>query len=286
LKYGYIQLKPRSLISIIVFIVIFLGLIFYYFQYAKGQAIKESNFKYGSNQKQALDIYTPKDQSRKKLPVIIYAHGGGWRGGDKTNVSEKPDFFTRKGYAFVSVNYRLYPEARYEEMANDVSDAIKWVYDNANKYHFDETKITLMGHSAGGHLMMLVAANPGYLSHVGLSAKNIHSVVNIEGPLDLPSFINRFGTYKKVFGKDQKAWEIASPVTYAATKNLPPMLLIAQGKMSVEPFMSTAKKAGNTVEYFQVNTLSHSQSTQFLGTSHNEEAANMTKAVVEFLKKY
>jgi hypothetical protein len=114
----------------------------------------------------------------------------------------------------------------------------------------------------------------------------IHSIVNIEGPLDLPSFIKKFGSYKKVFGNHQKVWEEASPVTYAANKNLPPMFLIAHGKNLVEPFMATTKKAGNTVEYFEAKTLSHSQLTQLLGTSNTEEAANMTNAVVDFFKQY
>jgi len=282
---GKIQLKLRLLLSFIVVLMTFLGSTFYYFHLVHGQEMEKSNLKYGSNPKQVLDVYTPKVQNSEKLPVIIYAHGGGWNGGDKTNVSAKPDFFTKKGYAFVSINYRLSPDATYEEMANDVSHAIKWVYENANKYHFDRTKINLMGHSSGGHLIMLIATNPDYLNQEGLSSQTIHSIINIEGPLNLPSFIKRFGSYKKVFGNDQEVWEKASPSTYAANKNLPPIFLIAHGKNSVEPFMSTAIRAGNTVEYFEAKTLSHSQLTQLLGTSYTAEAANMTNAVVKFLKK-
>ncbi|MFC7395185.1 alpha/beta hydrolase fold domain-containing protein [Scopulibacillus cellulosilyticus] len=290
---GNIHLKQRLLISFIVFLILVLGSAFYYFQHssrqevsASGQDVKESNLKYGSNPKQTLDLYTRKVQSGKKLPVIIYAHGGGWRGGDKTNVSAKPEFFTKKGYAFISINYRLSPEATCKEMENNVSNSIKWVYDNVNKYHFDRTKINLMGHSAGGHLMMLVAANPNYLNNVGLSSKTINSVVNIEGPLDLTDFIKKFGSYKKVFGNDQKVWEEASPFTYAANKNLPPMFLIDNVINTSEIFMDKTKKAGNTVEDFKAKTLSHSQSTQLLGTSRTEEAAKMTNDVVKFLKKY
>jgi acetyl esterase/lipase len=282
---GKIHLKLKLLISFFVFLIVFLGISIYHYRHVYGQS-KKSNLTYGSNSKQALDLYTPKVQNGEKLPVIIYAHGGGWSGGDKNNVDAKPTFFTKKGYAFVSINYRLSPDATYEEMANDVSNAIKWVYENANEYHFDRTKINLMGHSAGGHLIMLVAADPAYLNKVGLSPRMIHSIVNIEGPLDLPSFIKRFGRYKKVFGNHQKVWEEASPITYAANKNLPPMFLISHGKNSVEPFIYTTIKAGNTVQYFEAKTLSHSQLTQLLGTSKTEEAANMTNAVVKFLKQY
>ncbi|KYD08113.1 alpha/beta hydrolase [Heyndrickxia sporothermodurans] len=283
MEIGNKQLKPKLLISFIIFLIVVLGLTFYFYQHVNGQGNKESNLKYGSNRKQTLDLFTPKVQNGEKLPVIIYAHGGGWSGGDKSNVSAKPDFFAEKGYAFISINYRLSPKATYEEMANDVTNAIKWVYDNADNYQFDRSKINLMGHSAGGHLIMLVASNPNYLNNVGLSPKVINSVVNIEGPLDLTDFISRIGSYKKVFGKDQKVWEEASPITYAASKNLPPMFLIDHGSNSIKKFMDTTKLAGNTVGYFQARTLSHSELTELLGTFKTEEATIMTNAVFKFL---
>ncbi|MGW8784670.1 alpha/beta hydrolase fold domain-containing protein [Heyndrickxia sporothermodurans] len=285
MKKGKIQLKPR-LLSFNVFCILILGTAFYYFQHASGQEVKESNLKYGNNPKQTLDIYTPKNQNGENLPVIIYAHGGGWRGGDKKSVSDKPNFFTENGYAFISINYRLSPEASYREMANDVSNAIKWVYDNADNYHFDRTKINLIGHSAGAHLILLVVTNPHYLSNVGLSYKLINSVVGIEGPLDLTDFIKRFGTYKKVFGNDQKVWEKASPITYASNKDLPPTLLIDHGNNGIGKFLDTTKKSGNKVASFKARTLSHSELTELLGTSKNEEATNMTNAVIKFLEKY
>lgn len=285
MKIGNKQLQPKLLLSIVIFLIVVIGITFYFFQHVSGQEVKESNLKYGNNRMQTLDLFTPKVRNGEKIPVIIYAHGGGWGGGDKSNVSAKPDFFTKKGYSFISINYRLFPKATYEEMANDITNAIKWVYDKANHYQFDRTKINLMGHSAGGHLIMLVASNPTYLNKVGLSPEIINSVVNIEGPLDLTDFINRFGRYKKVFGNDQEVWKKASPISYAANKNLPPMFLIDHGNHSIERFMDTTTKADNTVANFKARSLSHSELTQLLGTTKTEEATNMTNAVFEFLKR-
>lgn len=281
-----IHLKPRLYISFIVFLLAVLGSSFYYFHHASGEGLKEVNLKYGNDAKQTLDLYMPKAQNGGKLPVIIYAHGGGWSGGDKTNVDEKPAFFTNKGYVFISINHRLSPKATYEEMANDMASAVKWVYSNANQYHIDTAKVNLMGHSSGGHLMMLIATNPVYLNNVGLSPKSINSIVNIEGPLDLTDFIRRMGGYKKIFGNDQKVWAEASPVTYAGNKNLPPMFLIARGEKSIASFLDKTKIAGNTVDFFNAKTLSHSQSTSYLGTAKTKEAADMTNAVTAFLKPY
>ncbi|HDR4563300.1 alpha/beta hydrolase [Bacillus cereus] len=286
MKTKKIQLNPRLLLSLFIFVISILGAKFYYFHHTGRQEPKVLNIKYGSNRMQTLNIYAPKVQSEEKLPVIIYVHGGGWKGGDKINVSEKPNFFNEKGYAFISVNYRLSPEVNYEEMTSDISNAIKWVYDNADNHHLDCTQINLMGHSAGGHLIMLIATNPKYLNNVGLSSKVIRSTVNIDGPLDLVSFIGKFERYNKVFGTDQKIWKEASPVTYATNKNLPPILLIAREKNSVETFMDKTKNARNIVRYFEAKNLSHGQLTQSLGVPKTEESANMTNTVLEFLRSY
>lgn len=135
--------------------------------------------------------------------------------------------------------------------------------------------------------MMLIAANPKYFHDVGLSPHILNSVVNLEGPINLPDFINRMSSYKKVFGKDQNSWIEASPLTYADNKNLPPMFLVARGKESVSAFMEKTKKAGNTVEFYKCATLSHSGvNKQFGANLASPEAKMMSNKVLAFLKKY
>ncbi|MGG5252391.1 alpha/beta hydrolase fold domain-containing protein [Neobacillus sp. SM06] len=253
----------------------------------KNQQIdKIENIQYGDKLEQKLDIYMPQRiPIGKKLPVILYVHGGGWTGGNKENVAEKPNFFIKKGYVFISINHRLSPKATYEEMASDVALAIKWVDSHAGEYQLDRRKINLMGHSAGGHLIMLVGTNPKYLQKAGLSPQSIHSIVNLEGPVDLVEFIQWLGSYKKVFGADPKVWKQASPLAYAAEKNLPPMLLVTRRAASVAGFVKRTQLAGNRVEVFESKTLTHSEVTKLLGDSHaSGEAKEMTSAVETFLK--
>jgi acetyl esterase/lipase len=276
-------------ISLVILLIVVIGSAFYFLQhtYGQGRAPEHVSLKYGNDPKQTLDLYSSNVSSSKKLPVIIYVHGGGWTGGDKSNVAEKPAFFTNKGYVFISINHRLSPKVTYNEMANDVAEAVKWVYDHGEQYQIDRSKLNLMGHSSGGHLVMLIGTNPKYLNSVGLSPQSIKSIVSLEGPLDLTDFIRRMGSYKKVFGTDQKVWAEASPVTYASNKNLPPMFLVAHGNRSIAAFVNKTLSAGNTVDSFDAQTLSHSGVTAELGSSSgSEEAKNMTNAVVAFLKKY
>ncbi len=258
---------------------------FDYFQHSLRQEIKHFNMKYGDDPKQKLDIYTAsREEVGKRHPVIIYVHGGSWVGGDKFNVAEKPAYFTNKGYVFVSVNYRLAPEVNYNQMAADVSTAVKWIYDHAGLYLIDHSRINLMGHSAGGHLVTLIGTNPKFLKSAGLPKQAVKSVIDLEGPIDLTELIQKNGIYKKVFGNDKKVWAEASPVTYAGNQNLPPLLFVGRKDKSLAAFIGANR---NTSDFFECKTLSHREITGLLGSSQAPvEARNMTNAVEAFLKRY
>ena len=92
---------------------------------------------------------------------MVYVHGGGWKRGDKSRVGEKVEFFTGRGWVFVSVNYRLLPEGAHPANVNDVARALAWVHDHATDYGGDPDRLFLMGHSAGAHLAALVATSEG-----------------------------------------------------------------------------------------------------------------------------
>jgi len=66
------------------------------------------------------------------------------------------DFFQRKGFVSVLINYRLYPQTyELDDMVEDVYKAIRWTLDNINEYGGDPEQLTLIGHSAGANLITL-----------------------------------------------------------------------------------------------------------------------------------
>src|SRR5262245_38608309 len=113
------------------------------------------------NERQTLDVYT--DADAKNQPVVVWIHGGGWQAGDKSDVQKKPQAFTGRGFVFVSVNYRLLPDATIKQMAEDVAKAIRWTHDHAKDYGGDPDTIFVMGHSAGAQLAALVCTDDRYL---------------------------------------------------------------------------------------------------------------------------
>lgn len=244
-------------------------------------------YQYGKEEKQDLKLYNIKEQkTTKKMPVILYAHGGGWTAGDKSNIVDKPAYFNDLGYNFISMNYRLSPEVTYKEQTEDVVHALKWVIDHADTYGYDVNKITLVGHSAGGHLMMLAATDERYLKEAGLSKKNIHSLISIEGPLDLTAFITNFSDFKKVYGNDKRVWEDASPSEFIKGNKQPPTLIITHLDEVTNTFMRNSQAAGNDVQLFSANELSHSELTKLIGNKQPQEAQALTAKITAFLREY
>jgi len=121
-------------------------------------AIRQTDVTYGSAAGVTLkcDISVPVGAG--PFPVALLVHGGGWSKGDKARlVAPLFEPLANAGYAWVSINYRLAPEHRYPGSVEDLETAIRWVKEHAGEYRLDAGRVALIGESAGGHLVALVA---------------------------------------------------------------------------------------------------------------------------------
>ncbi|MEK4138243.1 alpha/beta hydrolase [Kurthia sp. FSL E2-0154] len=282
---GKLNKKIFSPLFVLLLLVISVGVFSMRADYTSAELFDAKHeFSYGEQANQDLKIYQKGLKKGEKTPVVLYIHGGGWYAGDKANVGKKPGYFNKKGYTFISMNYRLSPVGNYEDQASDVAAAMKWIVDHADQYHLDANQITLMGHSAGGHLVSLVALDPRYLKEVGLPLHTICGVINIEGPLDMSDFIKEVPKYKSVYGKNPNVWKAASPSTYLGQQAVPPMLIISREDAATTKFVKAAKKLGEPVDLLTTHELSHSDLTGLIGTNENAEAIQVTNAVTKFLQ--
>src|SRR5207247_470736 len=90
-------------------------------------------------------------------------HGGAWVLGDKASpgvMENKVARWAARGYILLSVDYRMIPEADPLEQAEDVARALAAAQAKAASWGGDPSKFVLMGHSAGAHLVGLLAADP------------------------------------------------------------------------------------------------------------------------------
>jgi arylformamidase len=190
------------------------------------------NVPYGKDPKQRLDVYFPKGV--KEAPVVVFVHGGEWTRGDKADVSYKPKFFSENGIVFVSINYRLTPAVMHPAHVNDVAAATAWVYEHAAEFGGDPKKIVLMGHSAGCHLVTLVALDSRYLAKVKMRPADLRGVVAWSGgAYDLVAKVKAGGFYayhiKKAFGDSEDAQRDSSPMAHVTNevKNGPAFLFVS-----------------------------------------------------------
>ena len=149
------------------------------------------NCPYGEDPRQVLDIYLP-NEGDAPFPVVFFAHGGGWTGGSKGDVQVVPFIHgVNRGYAVVSLNYRLLPNVRYPENLFDIKQAMSWVAQNAGTYLLDPSRTALCGASAGAHLMMLAAftqGQPAFGDAPGAPTCRVLAVVDQFGPSDFTKF--------------------------------------------------------------------------------------------------
>jgi len=107
------------------------------------------------------DLWLPASDSLRSGLGLIYAHGSGWRVGDKDLGTRS--FFRRlasQGHVVLDIAYTLWPGADLPTMVKEVNQAILWMKDHAPEYAFDSEKIVLMGGSAGAHLSLLAGYAP------------------------------------------------------------------------------------------------------------------------------
>jgi arylformamidase len=112
---------------------------------------------YGAGDKEKLDIFTAaKSTKTRAASVLIFIHGGYWRSLDKADQSFLAPAFTESGSCVVIPNYSLCPAVTVSDIVLQLVKAVAWVYKNIDKYGGDPQRITVAGHSAGGHLVAML----------------------------------------------------------------------------------------------------------------------------------
>ena len=136
------------------------------------------------HERQKLDVYVP--DIGENLPLIIWIHGGAWRGGDKTHF--RPKDYLNAGFAGASINYRLSQHAIFPAQIEDVKAAVRWLRANSDTYRLDSNRFAAWGSSAGGHLVAMLGTTGDVTEfEVGENlqiSSRVQAVVDYFGPTD------------------------------------------------------------------------------------------------------
>lgn len=218
------------------------------------QVLPNLEYILGGHERNRLDLYLPKDAGQP-LPVILWVHGGGWVGGDKSGGPALR--FAQKGYAVALMNYRFSQHAIFPAQIQDCKAAVRWLRANASKYGLDADHIGAWGSSAGGHLVALLGTTADVKAFEGTGgnqdqSSRVQAVVDWFGPTDFLT-VGAKDTRTRLLGGDpQKNREKAikaSPMTYVSKDAAP--FLIMHGDLDAtvpisqsETFAEALKRAG------------------------------------------
>lgn len=114
----------------------------------EGVTVKR-DLRYGSDERQRLDVYEPVAQAAAPGPVLLLMPGGGFIRGDKAERENFGQRFAREGIVTAVANYRLAPLHQWPAGAEDVIGAYSWLRQNAAQLGVDPDRIFLAGESAG-----------------------------------------------------------------------------------------------------------------------------------------
>lgn len=226
-----------------------IGLLFIFFLSCRTEQVEQNqttppvsqlNIQYGSDPKQAMDIYLPAGRTIAETPFIVLIHGGGWSSGDRADFRSIVDTIKTRlpGYAIFNISYRLAVNGQnlFPTQENDVKAALEFIFSKQAEYKISN-RFALIGASAGGHLALLQA----YKQSSPFKAK---AVVSFFGPTDLVSFYNNPPSVlvplllQSVIGftpsNNLSLYQSSSPINYALQQS-PPTLLIHGGADQVVP---------------------------------------------------
>jgi len=155
-------------------------------EYARKLLPCQLNLAYGSQSGETLDIFPARGAGlARKAPVLVFVHGGYWRGLDKADHSFIAPEFTLAGACVVVPNYDLCPAVSIPDIALQMVHALAWTWRHVAEFGGDPERITVAGHSAGGHLAAMLLAHDWAAHAPDLPPSLVKNALSISGLYDL-----------------------------------------------------------------------------------------------------
>ena len=170
-------------------------------------------------------------------PAIISVHGGRWRAGNRADASSiKVAQWAEFGFVAMSIDYRLVGGSPAPTPYLDLLCAIRWLHAHAEEYRIDPERVYLIGQSAGGQMVSLVATlGEGSFPRVGgweKARSDVRAVISVAATYELNS-LSWGNLWSPVAGNVEEARSLASPITHVAAGNKPILVIHSDDDKSV-----------------------------------------------------
>jgi hypothetical protein len=234
------------------------------------------NCAYGEHAQQQLDLYLPtaSEPTPAPLPVVIYAHGGNWVAGDKSQYHRICKHIASQGFIVANLNYRLAPQFSYAQQVQDINSAILWLCRGLPQFQGDQQRLFLMGDTSGANLLCTyaLALNHPYLRNAldiqqPISSRQVQGLALLYGVFDLERGLFAHLPFLRLWHEallgssnadQQHTVQLASPLRHLH-KHLPAVFLAAA---ECDPLFSQSVMLAQ-----RLKSLKHRYSTAFYDKS-------------------
>ncbi len=209
----------------------------------RGDVLATTGLAYGEGPRRRLDVYRPPNEALLR-PMVVFLYGGNWRTGDRADYRFVGAQLAKRGIVTVVPDYRLYPEVAFPGFVEDAAAAVAFAAAQAPGFGADPGAIFLAGHSAGAHIALLLALDPGWLARAGYDRARLAGAIGLAGPYDFDPAA--YPDVRPVFASAADP-RLTQPITFAdaaGQDGAPPLLLLhGSGDRTVLPRNTTALAA-------------------------------------------
>ena len=223
---------------------------------ARGQHV--ADVAYGDDPRETYDVFLPTAAGPTPAPVHVFFHGGYWFSQDKTGFEFMAPTFVDAGTVFISANYPLCPDVTMARLVEACRAAVAHIWRHAGEWGGDRDRLSVAGHSAGGHIVAMLAAT-NWPEH-GLPRRPIRHGLAISGLYDLEPI--RLCYANENLGLDAAQARAASPLHLVGPDG-PPLTLAVGGGESEEfhrqqdAFAAAWRRAGHACETLTLAGVNH-----------------------------
>ncbi|WP_232464675.1 alpha/beta hydrolase [Bordetella genomosp. 8] len=197
-----------------------------------------ADVQYGTDPRQAMDVYVPRDVAAP--PVVVFFYGGSWSGGSRAQYRFVGDALATRGMLAVVADYRVYPQVTYPAFVEDAAAAVAWTLRNISTYGGDPRRVFLAGHSAGAYNAAMVALDPRWLGKAGATPAMLAGWIGIAGPYDFLPIVDE--DIKPIFDFPHTPPD-SQPLAHVSPSAPPTLLVAGTSDRVVDPVRNSDRLA-------------------------------------------
>lgn len=256
-----------------------------FFEYVKVQseiALEKMNcitdIRVGPRDEERLDVFPAAEPNS---PILVFVHGGWWRGGTRKLWSYVANGFVSHGFTVVISDYALTPKVTVPDITQATRAAVVWAYEHAEEINGDREKLFVAGHSAGGQQAGMIAVTDW--TQYGLPENPLRGVIPMSGIFDMR--VMQYSWLQPFLQLNGNTAMSESP-QFQVPDTAPPILIMLGDEEAEEfhrqarDFEAAYKAKGHRADYYTQTGEDHSTYIYMMG---NPESPVVSR-IVDFCK--